>query len=205
MAHHNYCSNCGAPLDAADQFCPNCGVKISQTEYGSPGNGERTDAPNTTGAFPRMLAYIPGLFWAPLAADSKDKDNRECANQGLLLLLYSIIVPVLFSVIGAILAYVGITSATSTMMNQGIPYQYSTPNTYPGFDSFGAYFNHFGALFQPLGHAAVSNSIAGSLLSLLCVPIFLYVPVNSMWGFIHCISHREAHILPLIGKIKIIK
>lgn len=138
---------------------------------------------NTTGAFPRMLAYIPGLFWVPLAADSKDKNNRECANQGLLLLLYCIMLPILFSVAGIILASVGITSAvdTSAFVNPAAPYTYTY--SYPN----------------------VSNVIIGLLIALISALFTLYVPVNSIWGFIHCINHCEPHILPVIGKIKIIK
>lgn len=30
-----------------------------------------------------ILAYVPLLFWAPLAADGNDPGHRHCANQGL--------------------------------------------------------------------------------------------------------------------------
>lgn len=184
MTQPNFCSACGAPLKATDKFCSNCGAEIGNAENCRQWNN--TPPPshqNTTGVFPRMLAYIPGLFWVPLAADSKDKNNRECANQGLLLLLYCIMFPILFSVAGIILASIGLTSATntSTVVTPAVPYiyTYSYPNA--------------------------SNVIIGLLIALISTLFTLYVPVNSIWGFIHCINHCEPHILPVIRKIKIIK
>lgn len=214
MMQQNFCSVCGAPLRAADKFCPNCGTEIRNT-----GNDPQRDdpsppnpaKPNTAGAFPRMLAYIPGLFWVPLAADSQDKNNRECANQGLLLLLYCMLLPVLFSiagaVLGAVLACMGIPSAAdaAALMSSATPYSYANPYPYSGFQRFGTFFGNLGRLFQPFGGAAASNAVMGLLTALPFALLALYVPVNSLWGFIHCINHRGPHVLPIIGKIKIIK
>ena len=38
-----------------------------------------------------ILAYVPFLFWLPLAADRRDPLHRRCANQGLWLTVTSVI------------------------------------------------------------------------------------------------------------------
>lgn len=206
MMQHNFCSQCGNALNASDKFCPHCGYKIDSTVVNQQQPVMGTHRSGTTGVFPRVLAYIPGLFWVPLAVDSTDKNNRECANQGLLLLLYCIVGLILFSIAGAVLAYVSMRSVidTSSLVNPITPYLYQYPGT--GFDNFGVYFHNFGSQFHSASNGAVvSNSIIGGVMALLHVLFVLYIPINAKWGMIHCINHYEPHILPLIGRIKIIK
>lgn len=216
MAHPKFCSSCGTPLNVRDKFCPNCGIPVLDQET-SPGPGAAPPpgpAPSGASVFPCMLAYIPGLFWLPLAADSKSRFHRDCANQGLLLLLYCILLPAGFSLIAALLCALGVLPVAQTPTFIAPATTYPSPSLYPPndlgslfsfFDGFGEAFRNFGALFQPLGNFVFPNFLSGTLLFIVYALLSLYAPVNSIWGFIHCANHRDAHILPLIGKIRIIK
>lgn len=53
-----------------------------------------------------ILAYIPILFWLPLAAANGSKYGRFHANQGLLLLITSVALGIASALIGVILGWI---------------------------------------------------------------------------------------------------
>ena len=82
-----YCKNCGANIPDNSNFCPSCGSPSSPMGYTQmnytrtrPGNPYVTSA----------LAYIPILFWLPLATNTTNNTfGKACANQGLVALIFS--------------------------------------------------------------------------------------------------------------------
>lgn len=72
------CKNCGKELRYSEKFCTQCGCSAENNEI-------RKEKQNIMCA----LAYLGTLFWFPLVFDSKNKDSRKCANQGLWILILS--------------------------------------------------------------------------------------------------------------------
>lgn len=86
-----FCRYCGKQIRDDSLFCPYCGKQICN--------------PKKSGSLDYMsavyaLAYIPFLFWLPLVCKEKTQFGRQVANQGLLLLILSVSVNVVFAILG---------------------------------------------------------------------------------------------------------
>jgi uncharacterized membrane protein len=58
-----------------------------------------------------VLAYIPILFWLPLVAGNGSRFGRFHANQGLILLIFSVALAIVNSIVGLILGWIPILGA----------------------------------------------------------------------------------------------
>lgn len=115
------CKKCGTELKDGEKFCGSCGAPVDQTSsvandvYENVKNkaGIVLDTKDTTGDYDRneieankikcAIAYIPILFFIPLILCPKGSGYAKFhANQGLLLLIISVIINVLGAVIGLI-------------------------------------------------------------------------------------------------------
>ncbi|WP_077532767.1 zinc-ribbon domain-containing protein [Massiliimalia massiliensis] len=143
-----FCAKCGAQLPDNAAFCPKCGA-ASSSQASSQQNSwqaqpNQADQANQSSngwnqppqqAAPvqeksnkvyRALAYVPILFWLPLAFDSQDEVGRKSSNQGLLLLILNVVVSlfdfiivslILGSIFGHIWAFSAIGSVLSVIFS----------------------------------------------------------------------------------------
>lgn len=93
-----HCKSCGTLLDAGDAFCSHCGVKI---DHGK-GNTAQPRAREPENKLCCELAYSGFLFWLPLLVCPKDKNTRYCANQGLWVLIISVLACWLIRIFGMV-------------------------------------------------------------------------------------------------------
>jgi hypothetical protein len=123
-----FCSKCGTQIPDDAVFCPACGTKTvnqgtstqqdsaqdtaqqnsQQTTWNTPpqpnNNPNMASQPSTTNPYvTAALAYIPILFWLPLAVDKNDAFGRKTANQGLLLLIFGAGCTIVVSILSAII------------------------------------------------------------------------------------------------------
>lgn len=89
----NYCSHCGSPLEETDAFCSKCGHRNS---HGENRHFFTADEAQTVQKEPLdklccELAYSGTLFWVPLLICPEAKNVKFHANQGLWLLILSVI------------------------------------------------------------------------------------------------------------------
>lgn len=87
----NYCTACGAPVEHGSVFCSCCGHRIEPQGRQSafPPRLEITCTEPKSKLFCE-LAYSGTLFWLPLIACPGEKNVRYHANQGLWLLILSV-------------------------------------------------------------------------------------------------------------------
>ena len=84
-----YCYRCGAAMDENDRFCSRCGADSfsgGATWQKSP--EVQKEPPGKLGL---ELAYAGTLFWVPLLICPREKNAKFCANQGLWVLILSVI------------------------------------------------------------------------------------------------------------------
>lgn len=91
------CKKSGTKLDAYDRFCSSCGTrtyqdlrskdypKVSYSQNHSVSQKEPADKLFCE------LAYVGTLFWLPLLFCPNSKRSRYCANQGLWILILSVL------------------------------------------------------------------------------------------------------------------
>lgn len=85
-----FCTHCGAPVESEDIFCSKCGRKVSgraDERSNGPEGGEREPQRKVS----CELAYTGTLFWLPLLICPHEKYARYHANQGLWLLILSVL------------------------------------------------------------------------------------------------------------------
>lgn len=103
-----YCKNCGAKLNDQDNFCLKCAKGKSQDAFTIRyENSSYSADPSIVQKEPIdklfcELAYIGTLFWLPLINRRKDNIARYCANQGLWILILSVIACWLIQLAGMI-------------------------------------------------------------------------------------------------------
>ena len=175
----NFCGNCGSKLKENAHFCASCGEPVASapTQYVShyEVNVPRPVTPPHT-SFSCMLAYIPGLFWLPLMTGRKDNSHRECANQGLLLTLLTVL-------FGALTLYIC-----------GVLYR----NGLFDFDRIKGLFMNFTATnwIQRLPEIVGWMGLTA---------LVMYVPVNSMCGFFHGMGSDKPYRISIFGGLGLIR
>jgi uncharacterized membrane protein len=117
-----FCGKCGTQVDGGSKFCASCGAEISvpqeqtqqantQDQFTSTVN-KFTNTADTTSDYDKtdieqnkvmaVLAYLGILVIVPLIAAPKSKFARFHANQGLVLVICSVIYAIAYSIISAI-------------------------------------------------------------------------------------------------------
>lgn len=87
-----YCTFCGASMENGDNFCCKCGRKAAARATQTP----PCTAPTAVSTEPKNkllceLAYTGTLFWLPLIACPDEKNAKYHANQGLWMLILSVV------------------------------------------------------------------------------------------------------------------
>lgn len=106
-----YCPQCGTEHDVSAKFCSSCGRSLTREQNNGESFKQRFDGINNAdGAADieqnkamAVLAYIGPLVLVPLLAAQNSKYARYHANQGLILLIASIIVSVATAIVFGIL------------------------------------------------------------------------------------------------------
>lgn len=94
---NKFCSNCGNPIKPGDRFCKNCGkpVNISYRHTHIPHESVNTShmyhEKEPFNKLMQELAYTGTLFWLPIVICPEEKNARYHANQGLWILIISVI------------------------------------------------------------------------------------------------------------------
>lgn len=87
-----YCTFCGASLEDGDMYCGRCGRKsAAQNRQTAPHSTPKTIPEEPKNKLCCELAYTGTLFWLPLLACPGEKNARYHANQGLWLLILSVV------------------------------------------------------------------------------------------------------------------
>ena len=101
-----FCGQCGVPLHGGSKFCHQCGSGVkkqanqaSDVYYAGDIEANRIIA---------ALAYLPCLFFLPLVACPGSAFGRYHANQGLALMIVSVIWGVTFSFVTFVLGFIPI-------------------------------------------------------------------------------------------------
>ena len=106
-----FCSKCGCPIDDDATVCPSCGASVKEPSaeekakafLNTPDHSsEFSEEDASTGKVVNVLAYLGITFWLPLVVEPKTALGRFHANQGLLVLIVSI----LLSVVGSLFAWI---------------------------------------------------------------------------------------------------
>lgn len=84
-----YCRRCGQQLNDHDSYCSRCGLP-TRNQYHYYDHFNMINMHHHL-PFSCMLAYIPGLFFIPLITHFNDKTHRQCANQGLLITILTVV------------------------------------------------------------------------------------------------------------------
>lgn len=117
----SFCSKCGIQLEEKVKFCPGCGSEIlsnsEETSKNSSSNidqmvGDLTDTPDTTSEFDFndildtkyfcIFSYLGILFLIPLLLKRDSKFSKFHVNQGLILLISSIVLTTVTSIIASL-------------------------------------------------------------------------------------------------------
>lgn len=122
-----------------------------------------------------MLAYIPGLFWLPLASGRTDETHREFANQGALLSIFS----VLFGTAAALIL--------GALWNCG-------------YD-----FSQIGDLFVGFTVQNWIMRILRILGWLGLTALVMYSPINSICGIFHGLASDRPYRITIFGRLHIIR
>lgn len=137
-----FCKMCGGQMPDGANNCPNCGAPVGQAgaqqqqqyqqntqqQYQQYQQGGATEAflgkdhtmefdPNDReqNKVACGFVYIPILFWLPFVACPNSPYGKFHANQGLVMLLFSIAVSVVSSIFGALWAIPAIGALFSTL------------------------------------------------------------------------------------------
>ena len=96
-----FCTKCGVQIEDDSLFCPKCGFQTARSEASDKerqtytGTKWQNNIPVSGSESNRNLlcglAYLPILFWLPLVALPGSDIGKKSANQGLLLLILSVI------------------------------------------------------------------------------------------------------------------
>lgn len=174
-----FCSYCGTPLKDGSLFCHSCGAQVDAHRAGVGGRyAEYAVYPERHRPLPFscLLAYIPCLFWLPLLTDHKDNRHRECANQGLWLTLT-------FFLFG-----MGVYYGGQAAFDAGIFSIDRIVQLFQGWDSY--------SWTEKVPVIAGLQAMVG---------FSLYAPINGLCGFFHGMGSQTPYILPVFGRIHLIR
>lgn len=104
-----FCKNCGKQLNDNAKFCDGCGSPTNGTgnSYNQPGQ-QRPLGDLQENTVINVLAYLGILFFLPLVVNPESKSGRFHANQGLILLIVSIVGSIALSIITTIFMAISI-------------------------------------------------------------------------------------------------
>lgn len=171
-----FCVRCGSPVVPEASFCPACGTPLARPCDGG-ASASTTHVRRQGRRLPPTcaLAYVPGLFWLPLAADPDGARHRFCANQGLWLTLLSIALGAASVAVGGWL----LASGTVDL----------------------AWFDAFFAEWAP-DDWAQRLPVAALLTALL--PVYLFIPVASVCGVVRGVTSDVPYRVPLVGNLRLV-
>lgn len=89
-----YCIYCGTQIEDDDNFCKSCGKETHYSGCNSVNEREPLDK------LVNELAYMGTLFWLPLILGKRDAKAKYHANQGLWVLICSVIACTLLRISG---------------------------------------------------------------------------------------------------------
>lgn len=174
----NYCTHCGERLKENAKYCQRCGMYIaSRSNRTYDYHYEIRHEVSTPKRLPLscILAYIPTLFWIPLATDSEDDTHRKCANQGLWLTILSVVFGVGLIALGIILIQTDVLELME-----------------------------IDKLFTDWTVFNWQQRIPAALFCQAILPFILFVPVNSTFGLIHGMVSIKPYRIPIVGRFKLI-
>lgn len=110
-----FCKNCGKEIGNDMKFCDGCGAPVEQ-QAGASNQAPNTPPPVQPYVAPAessdssnkiifVLSYLGILFFLPLVVCPNSSVGKFHANQGLLLLILSIVGSILFSIIAAVVPF----------------------------------------------------------------------------------------------------
>lgn len=94
------CHKCGKEVSDTARYCEWCGTAIPQEKLSTTTTGQ-----NDIHKLVTLLAYLGILFFLPLVVNPKSKAGAFHANQGLVLLIFSIAGQVVFKFLDIFLWY----------------------------------------------------------------------------------------------------
>ncbi len=109
-----YCKKCGCYVEDNAEACPSCGEKVRSNSAQDKVNGflntpdhasEFNESDMKSNKVVNTLAYLGITFWLPLLGE-QTPDKRFHANQGLLILILSIVLGILSPVAGLIFSLI---------------------------------------------------------------------------------------------------
>ncbi|MDD4493446.1 MAG: zinc-ribbon domain-containing protein [Eubacteriales bacterium] len=104
-----FCKNCGKQLSDNARFCDGCGSPTQGTGNSVNQQGQSRPSNNTQeNTVVNVLAYLGILFFLPLVACPESKSGRFHANQGLILLIVSILGSIALSIVTALFAAISL-------------------------------------------------------------------------------------------------
>ncbi len=107
-----FCGKCGKKMDDGAKFCPACGASTELPSQGipgytppvvpgAPGQADIRDAQDNK--VMAVLAYFGPLVLIPIFAAKESRFARYHSNQGLVLLILSVAISVLYNILTSIL------------------------------------------------------------------------------------------------------
>lgn len=105
-----HCANCGKELMGNEKFCDGCGAPVVSAQQNTQGPVNTSNASTAKDTQDNkvifILSYLGILFFLPLVTCPDSKAGRFHANQGLVLLLTSIVGQIAVSIITSMLAVI---------------------------------------------------------------------------------------------------
>ncbi|MBB6446080.1 zinc-ribbon domain-containing protein [Bacillus benzoevorans] len=97
------CTKCGKSLADEAKFCDNCGTPTG-TSWNDHDTYKQSD--DEENKIVCILAYLGILFFIPLVASPESQAGRFHANQGLVLLIFSVAGQLILSILSAVLWFI---------------------------------------------------------------------------------------------------
>jgi uncharacterized membrane protein len=115
-----FCRNCGKQLNDSARFCDSCGSPTGAgSSYNQPGQSRPAGYSQDNTAI-NVLAYLGILFFLPLVVNPDSKSGRFHANQGLILLIVSILGSIAISIVTAIFMAISVWLAFIPALISGV-------------------------------------------------------------------------------------
>lgn len=104
-----FCKNCGKQLGDNARFCDGCGspTQGAANQYNQQGQ-PRPSGNSQENTVVNVLAYLGILFFLPLVVTPESRSGRFHANQGLILLILSILGSIALSIVTALFAAISL-------------------------------------------------------------------------------------------------
>lgn len=97
------CKSCGRQLADGAKFCDGCGAQLTAGGGQAPVQPPQTQNVDQDNKIIFMLAYLGILFFLPLVAAPNSQTGRYHANQGLVLLIASVVGQIVLSILTALM------------------------------------------------------------------------------------------------------